>query len=904
MVSRTRSWLAQKHVQVLGILAIALGVLVASPVQARAASQIFEFHVTNSSDTDLVFDGSSGNAIGCSNFVGLPPPNRIAVGSSAIFQVYQCGDPFSFTFKFHLDKEPGKQLTASVQVSGQTVDLSMTPPAGYITTNDPSYNASNDPGPPNFVDSEIFDCNSRTCDGIPDAWKVNGYTDLATGQFVDLPKMGADVNKPDIFLQIDWMADNTHSHQLDPAAIQKVVQAFANSGYRSRTGSVGINLHVDEGPSSILNYSTDASWGSLSRARQLTEVTTLGSVDAQGNYDWSAFAVIKNASGGFASTGRLPVFHYVISAHDYAPVGNTSSGLSRGIIGSDLIVSLGSWPNQTGTVQQQAGTLMHELGHNLGLGHGGADGINFKPNYLSIMNYMFQTVGLTLNGTAGIVDYSHAPINLDETQLDENTGLGSGGAGFATSHYCPSARGRQAGFFPVNNADGPIDWNCDGSIETQSVSADINNDGNCVGAGNDGTLETSPAGDDVLVDGAIRVGPDRTCETTAAGDDSQDMSVGAAEPSTLKGYDDWDNLIFAGGAIGGNGSNTSLPMVTAPDSFTTALEAALHPITATGTTATGQEGSSFSGTLATFGDGDLSATADQFAATIDWGDQTPTTGAAISSTGGGQFAVSGSHTYAEEGLYAVTISIVHLADPRSPAVTPATIAVGDAPLAASGVTLNSTNPVDAVVANFTDADPNGIASDYTTASIDWGDGSPSSVGTVLATATGFSVTGSHTYAALGPYSVSIHICDVGGSCADATSSILVFAYTSGGSFAVGNLAVGPIGSAVGKSVTFWGSTWAIDNPLSNGPVPSSFKGFEDNPPLPGCGVEWTTDPGNSAPPPLTVPAYTAIIVASSIGQSGAAITGNDIHIVIVKSDPGYGPQPSTPGTGTIVAVLC
>ena len=37
---------------------------------------------------------------------------------------------------------------------------------------------------------------------------------------------------------------------------------------------------------------------------------------------------------------------------------------------------------------------MHELGHNLGLRHGGDDLPNFKPNYLSVMNYSFQLTGL------------------------------------------------------------------------------------------------------------------------------------------------------------------------------------------------------------------------------------------------------------------------------------------------------------------------------------------------------------------------------------------------------------------------------------------------------------------------------------------------------------------------------
>ena len=39
-----------------------------------------------------------------------------------------------------------------------------------------------------------------------------------------------------------------------------------------------------------------------------------------------------------------------------------------------------------GTVPDQAGTLMHEVGHNFQLEHGGGDDIHYKPNYLSVMN--------------------------------------------------------------------------------------------------------------------------------------------------------------------------------------------------------------------------------------------------------------------------------------------------------------------------------------------------------------------------------------------------------------------------------------------------------------------------------------------------------------------------------------
>src|SRR5690606_38243753 len=103
-------------------------------------------------------------------------------------------------------------------------------------------------------------------DGIPDVWERNGVT--LNGQFIDLPAMGADPNKPDIFLHIDWMQDATHDQRLSNAAIRRVVDAFANSPYRSPTGSRGINLHVDQGRNTILNFNTNATWGDLSRAQR------------------------------------------------------------------------------------------------------------------------------------------------------------------------------------------------------------------------------------------------------------------------------------------------------------------------------------------------------------------------------------------------------------------------------------------------------------------------------------------------------------------------------------------------------------------------------------------------------------------------------------------------------------
>ncbi len=314
-------------------------------------------------------------------------------------------------------------------------------------------------------------------DGIPDDWETNGVT--LNGQFINLPAMGANPNKPDVFLQIDWMQDATHNQSLSNAAIQQVVTAFANSQYVSPTGSIGINMHVDEGPGSTLNFTSGATWGALSKAQSIPWQNNIGTLTG-GQYDWTQFQAIKSAN--FDPTGRSPIFHYIIAANYQEPPApggnqNTSSGISRGIAASDLLITLGGFNGGVGSQQQQAGTLMHEFGHNLGLKHGGNENTNFKPNYLSIMNYLYQLRGLDLGATAGVIDYSGtnfpvlAPLN--EGSLNESNALGV--PGFGTGSRCPSPTGLISQY--TVNANGPFDWNCNGATNFGTVSFDANGSG-------------------------------------------------------------------------------------------------------------------------------------------------------------------------------------------------------------------------------------------------------------------------------------------------------------------------------------------------------------------------------------------------------------------------------------------
>jgi len=117
--------------------------------------------------------------------------------------------------------------------------------------------------------------------------------------------------------------------------------------------------------------------------------------------------------------------------------------------------------------------------------------------------------------------------------------------------------------------------------------------------------------------------------------------------------------------------------------------------------------------------------------------------------------------------------------------------------------------------------------------------------------------------------------------------------------------IGDGNAAPGSSVTFWGAQWASANVVSGGNAPADFKGFADNPNgAPSCGTAWSTGPGNSSKPPPDVPAYTAVIVSSSITQDSMRTSGNDTEVVIVRTDPGYADDPGHAGTGTVVAVLC
>jgi len=91
--------------------------------------------------------------------------------------------------------------------------------------------------------------------------------------------------------------------------------------------------------------------------------------------------------------------------------------------------------------------------------------------------------------------------------------------------------------------------------------------------------------------------------------------------------------------------------------------------------------------------------------------------------------------------------------PQAAIVDPSISAAGMPVAGAEG------SPLTVTVATFADPDTAAVAREYS-ATIDWGDGSPTSTGVITGSASSFSVTGIHTYAEENAYSVTVAITDV------------------------------------------------------------------------------------------------------------------------------------------------
>jgi Repeat of unknown function (DUF5648) len=329
------------------------------------------------------------------------------------------------------------------------------------------------PGGQNDVPAGAVDSDG---DGIPDSSELPGSTYAG----MDLYSMGARQGVRDIFVEID------HMNSADPGviprteALQKVVDAFA---------AKGITLHFDAGTQFSASFSTaNFNLGQGNSTVVYEKCVEFISTVCFGNT--SQFKTVYDWKLANFELRRKNIFHYMLFGNSQLNTGAAGSSGRAEISGNDSIITLGSWglttlPDTNRLINYQAGTIMHEFGHNLGLQHGGNEDVNYKPNYYSVMNYLYQLGGLAqsatsigpfqrwainfataiapsfcsmLNSACGspsqfIIDYSNgSSTTLNENSLSESANIG---------------RGADVGIF--------ADWNSSGTNDATNYARDINN---------------------------------------------------------------------------------------------------------------------------------------------------------------------------------------------------------------------------------------------------------------------------------------------------------------------------------------------------------------------------------------------------------------------------------------------
>jgi hypothetical protein len=183
------------------------------------------------------------------------------------------------------------------------------------------------------------------------------------------------------------------------------------------------------------------------------------------------------------------------------------------------------------------------------------------------------------------------------------------------------------------------------------------------------------------------------------------------------------------------------------------------------------EGQAFNGVVDMFQPMDGLNDPSNYTASISWGDGQVSGGVITADSQSGGFDVSGSHTYTDDGAYAIQITLQDSAGNTS--VLSDSAQVADAALSAQRTIMTAqpgTELAD-VIGSFTDANPQAQPSDFQ-ASIQWGDGGVSTA-TIAGNASLFTVNGLHTYVQTGSYSVTVSILDSGGSTTSFTSTIAV-----------------------------------------------------------------------------------------------------------------------------------
>lgn len=232
-------------------------------------------------------------------------------------------------------------------------------------------------------------------DGIPDVWEMpvaeggGVYVDGDNVVDLDLHAMGARPDHKDLFVEVD----SSVGAMMSSAAAALVTRAFADAPLTNPDGTRGVRLHIirDEAISSGLMPATGFASAQGTGAGFPVEATSVflehfGTPQMRAKANWN---LVRPVWEGIA--------RYCLAFNEIVRSDNTTKRAYVGLAelgGNQFVYSLQgalAFSGPSSSAEKVAASFMHELGHTLGLDHGGIDRFNYKPNYFSIMNYLLTT---------------------------------------------------------------------------------------------------------------------------------------------------------------------------------------------------------------------------------------------------------------------------------------------------------------------------------------------------------------------------------------------------------------------------------------------------------------------------------------------------------------------------------
>lgn len=308
----------------------------------------------------------------------------------------------------------------------------------------------------------------RDGDDIPDAWEENGYDADGDGVIdVDLPGLGADPLKPDVFIEVDIMQslDNPPT----AAVWTNVEETFADAPFINPSSDHGINVVIDRSGTVPFSSAIDL------------DIATNAMLGQTSFYD------LKGANFDNAARGRI--YHYGIwaNARPNGSSGRSDVNFNTGNGGDDFIVSFDNFSASFQTVKSMVETFIHEFGHDLGLRHGGADHGRYKPNHNSVMSYSWQL--RTGDNNAGRrSEPVYSPLYYQQAGAHETNGALPGA--FSNETDFSTGMGRTLDENCLNDPEGlyesrDADLNSDGDNTDNCGALDLNEDGDTADTIND-----------------------------------------------------------------------------------------------------------------------------------------------------------------------------------------------------------------------------------------------------------------------------------------------------------------------------------------------------------------------------------------------------------------------------------